>query len=73
MDGHLVDVAVTATLFEETVHPIKAVGSRGGDGASESVTLVGERPEILVPGIDSRANIGVGLRLFIDPGESGSI
>ena len=67
MDEHLVDVAVTAAPLEEIGHPIKAVGSRSGDGASESVTLVGKRPEVLVPNADSGGGIRLSLRVFVDP------
>lgn len=72
MDLHLVYVTVTAALLEEIGHPIKAIGSRSGGGASESVTLVGKRPEVLVPSTDGRASIDVGLTDFVDPGKSGS-
>jgi len=70
VDGNLVDVAVTAALVEELGHPREAVGVGGCDGASESVTLVGEGPKILVPDADSVVGTGPGLRVLVDPGES---
>ena len=76
VDGNLVDVAVTATLVEEVGHPREAVGVGGGDGASESVTLVGERPNVLVPDVDGIVGTGLGLTVLVDPeesGESGSV
>jgi hypothetical protein len=66
MDEHFIDMAVTAASVEEVGHPRKAVGSRGGGRASKSVTLVGKRPEVLVPNTDSRGRISLGLRAFID-------
>lgn len=71
VNGNLIDVAVTATLVEEVGHPREAVGVGGGDGASESVTLVGKRPKILVPDTDSVVWSGLGLRVLVDPGGSG--
>jgi len=70
VDSNLVDVAVAATLVEEVGHPREAVGVGGGDGASESVTLVGERPKILVPDADGVVGTGLSLRVLVDPGES---
>jgi len=73
VDGHLVDVAVTAALVEEVGHPREAVGGGGGDGASEGITLVGERPKVLVPDTDSGVGAGLRLGVFVDPGERGSV
>jgi len=73
VDGNLVDVAVIAALVEEVGHPREAVGVGGGDGASESVTLVGERPEVLVPDANSIVGTGLGLSVLVDPGECRSV
>lgn len=67
------DAAVTAALFEELLRPIVTVGIRASAWASESVTLVGKRPEVFVPSTDSTADIHVGLPGFVDPEESGLI
>ena len=67
MDGHLVDVAVIATRFEEFGHPGEAIGSRGGHGAAEGIALVGEGPEVLLPHADCGVRIGSGLGVFVDP------
>jgi hypothetical protein len=66
VDEHLVDMAVTAALVEEIFHPIKAVGSGSCDRASESVTLIDEGPEILIPNADGCGRIGLGLSALID-------
>jgi len=73
VDSHLVHVAVTAALVEEVGHPRETVGVGGRDGASESVTLVGERPEVLVPDADSVVRAGLSLGVFVDPGKGGSV
>lgn len=74
VDGHLDDAAIVITAhFEELGHPIEAIGSRGGDGASESVTLAGERLDILIPNTKRSGRVDVGLRRFVDSGESGLI
>jgi len=66
VNGHLIDVAVTAALVKEVGHPGIAIGGRGGRGASESVTLVGERPDVLIPSTDSIADRGVSLGWLVD-------
>ena len=67
VNGHLVDVAIVTALLEETGNPIEAVGRRGGAGASEGVTAVGERPDVTVPSGNSVRDGGVSLAGFVDP------
>jgi len=66
VNGNLVDVAVTTTVVKELGHPIITVGGRGGAGASKSVTLIGERPDVRIPSTDGVRDTSVGLSRFVD-------
>ena len=44
MNGHLIDVAVTAALVHERCHPIKAIGIGAGARGAKGVTFVDEGP-----------------------------
>ena len=73
VDRHLVNVTIAATLVEELRHPWEAVGIRGGDRASEGITLVGKRPEVFIPNRDSSVGVRFGLTVFVDPGKGGLV
>jgi hypothetical protein len=66
VDEHLINVTVIAAVTDKLLHPNQAVGVTGGGRASEGVTIVGARPEVLVPSIDSVFNTEVGLLGFVD-------
>jgi hypothetical protein len=68
VDGNLIDVAVGSAILEELSYPSKTIGSRGGARASESVTLIGERPDVTVPSRDGVGDGGIALGWFVDPG-----
>jgi len=73
VDRHLVNVTIATALVQKLRHPWKAVGVRGGDRASEGVTLVGKRPEVLVPNRDSSVGARFGLSVFVNPGKGGLV
>ena len=74
VDGHLLDTTVVTTAHaEELGHPVEAVGVRGGNRASESVTLAGKRFDVLVPNTEGRGRIDISLTRFVDPRDCGLI
>jgi len=70
MEGNLVDMAVTAALGNEVVHPREAVRGGCSARASKSVTLSCERSDVLVPTADSITDGHVSLVVLIDLIES---